>query len=294
MYYMISVLIGCITAIMVAINGKLTAGYGMFTATVIIHIVGTVFSFLLIKIQNSKTRSHGTFPRWFYLGGAIGVFTTVANNFAFGKISMTSIIALGLFGQTLTSICIDHLGLFGMPKYKFRKSNIIGFTFAAAGIVSMLDHIDMTAVIAMLFALGTGTTIVLSRTVNARLAEQIGALRGSFINHLVGLPVTVLILFLFGRKELIHSSASFPTAPWIYIGGMFGVLIVLLCNITAPKIQSFYMTLLTFVGQVFVGILIDILITQNYSAATFRGGILVACGILINLIMERRYTRSIR
>jgi transporter family-2 protein len=46
-------------------------------------------------------------------------------------------LALGLFGQSLASIIIDHFGLFGMKSIRFRKKKIIGLVFVAAGIVLM-------------------------------------------------------------------------------------------------------------------------------------------------------------
>ena len=46
MYQFLSLLTGMVIALMVALNGDLTTFYGMFTAAVIIHIVGTLFAIL--------------------------------------------------------------------------------------------------------------------------------------------------------------------------------------------------------------------------------------------------------
>ncbi|MEG1755278.1 MAG: DMT family transporter [Clostridia bacterium] len=286
MYYIISVIIGCIIAGMIAINGGLSAQYGIYGATVIIHLVGTIFAIAVIKLRRMKLNLSRAIPVWLFSGGVIGVLTTVFNNFAFSKISMTSIVALGLFGQTLTSICIDSFGWFGMQKHRFSSSKLLGIAFAIIGILIMLDNTEIAALTAIILSLTAGVTIVLSRTVNARLSDRLGALQGSFINHLVGLPVTIAILFLFGRAEPIFTDFALSPAAWIYLGGVLGVIIVLLFNIIVPKMQSVYLTLLTFVGQVFTGIIIDIFTKQSYSASTFYGGILVAIGIFINLLLE--------
>ena len=111
---MLSLLTGVVIAVMVAVNGGLSQHYGIFIAAVIIHIVGVLFAFFLCVVLKRKI-SFKKLPLWLYTGGAIGVLTTVFNNFAFGRISMTSIVALGLFGQTVQSIVLDFLAWKSIP-----------------------------------------------------------------------------------------------------------------------------------------------------------------------------------
>lgn len=289
MYDLLSLLAGVVIAVMIAINGGLTAQYGVFGAAVIIHIVGSFFAFILIKIHRQKISFQLSIPWWLYLGGVIGVLTTAFNNFAYGKISLTSIVALGLFGQTVTSLVIDSFGLFGMGKYSFKKSTLIGLAFAFAGIWVMLDSSAGSAVCALTLSFAGGVTVVLSRTVNAGLSERIGAMQGSFVNHIVGLPVTVGAFFLWGESDSIFTGFSLSSNGWIYFGGVLGVLVVLLFNITVPKTPAFRLTLLSFIGQVFAGIALDLITKQGYTGATFSGGLLIATGIAGNILLEQTY-----
>lgn len=286
MYSWISVLIGCIIAGMVAVNGGLSARYGVFRAAVIIHIVGTVFALAAIAVRREKLRLHRAIPPLLFAGGVIGVTTTVCNNFAFGKISMTSIIALGLFAQTLTSVCIDGFGLLGMEKHRLSVSRGIGLAFAAVGIGIMLRGTNPAALAAIALSLLSGVSVVLSRTVNAGLSAHIGALQGSFVNHLVGLPVTVAVFLAFGTGEPAASTPLTAADAWIFFGGVLGVVVVLLLNLTVPKLQSVNLTLLTFVGQVFTGVALDAWTGRSGAAATFYGGLVVALGLLAGLLAE--------
>ena len=77
MYQGLSLLTGIMIAVMVVINGKLTGVYGVFTATVLIHVVGTVFAGVLLKLQKRRINLTRQIPFWCFLGGAIGVLTTV-------------------------------------------------------------------------------------------------------------------------------------------------------------------------------------------------------------------------
>lgn len=288
MYNFLSLLAGVIISFMIAVNGGLTAQYGVFGAAVIIHIVGVLFALLLLKLLPAPSqKTSGKIPWWLYTGGIIGVLTTAFSNFAYGKISITGIIALGLLGQAIASLVIDWLGLFKMTAYPPKKHTLAGLMLAFLGIVVMLNHSFYGTAFPVLISFLSGITIVLSRTVNAGLSEQTGALKGSFINHLTGLPVTLILLFLFGRNEAIFKNFIPSSHAWIYFGGVLGVITVLLFNLTVPKIPSFRLTLLSFTGQIFTGILLDLITQKGFTMATFSGGLLVAAGVGITMAGER-------
>ena len=287
MYQMLVLLIGVMLSIMISINGNLTAAYGLFPAAAIIHIVGSLVAALLCCFQKDKKPLLGHRPVWIYLGGVIGVFTTVFNNLAYGHISMTSIVALGLLGQTITALIFDTFGLLGMKKQPFQKSSLLGLIFSLIGIILMMDNTVTQALIAVIVSLISGATVVLSRTVNFRLAEAIGALRGSLVNHLAGLPITLVLAIgsiFFAKGITVPENAA---QPWIYVGGAFGVVVVVLFNLTVPRIASFQLTLLSFVGQIFTGVLIDVITGCGYLDASFLGGIVIAAGVAIGIMVER-------
>ena len=290
MYNILSVLIGAIIAIMIAINGQLTNFHGIFIAAVIIHIVGSIFAYATLKITRQNIRLTKTIPLWFYLGGALGVITTFCNNLAFGKISLTSIVALVLLGQTIASLFIDSFGLFGMKKYPFQKYSLIGLSLAVAGIIFMLDAPSTSGIIAMILSFIAGITVVLSRTCNAKLAEKIGILQGSLMNHLIGLPFCVVILFLF-EGNIFKNNFTFSSSPWIYFGGVFGVIAVLLFNLLVPKVAALPLTILSFVGQLFTSMILDFILLHTYDSTTFFAGLLIALGIVINTVLDNKYRR---
>ncbi|MGL4736950.1 MAG: DMT family transporter [Cellulosilyticaceae bacterium] len=284
MYYFLSIIVGMVIAIMVAINGELTNFHGMFVAAILIHIVGSLFAYVVMKLRKQPLKLSKQIPLWFYLGGALGVITTFCNNFAFGKISLTSIIAIGLFGQTLTSLLIDSFGFFGMKKYPFQKYTLIGLSLALLGILVMLDRTQLGSLLAIILSFVAGISIVTSRTCNARLADRIGALPGSFINHLVGLPLCILILLCFAPRDATSLLARSSNA-WIYLGGVLGVATVLLFNLLVPKVAALPLTILAFVGQIFTSMIVDLVVLHTYDPATFWGGLLIACGIGINMLL---------
>lgn len=288
MYYILSLLTGILISVMVAFNGGLTEQYGIYSATVIIHIVGLILITAAVLVKREKLFEKRY--EWFlYLGGAIGVLTTIFNNLAFGRISVSAILALGLFGQSIAGLIIDQHGFMGMPKHPFTKRKIIGLTLILAGIASMINNFE---IIAMVVSFAAGVTIVISRTLNAKLADLTSVRTGTFYNYMVGLIIAIPVFLLLGRNEIIMMEFAVSSNWFIYLGGVLGVCVVLISNITVVKISALYLTLLIFIGQVFTGIVIDVVITQEMSSRNLIGGILVALGLCINLFLDNRRTSS--
>lgn len=290
MIQLLVLLTGVSLAVMISANGLLTQAYGVFSAALIVHLVGVGFALALCVLKKERIRFPQV-PLWFYLGGVIGVLTTIFSNYAFSYLSLTSIVALELTGQTVTSLAIDHFGLIGMPKRPFQKTSLPGLAFAVLGILVMLDQSVTAAVLAVAFALGAGITVVLSRTVNARLAESTGALTGSLINHLAGLPLTLLlVLFL----EPFPSCLVMNSAPWMYLGGALGVCVVLMCNLTVTRISAFRLTVLTFVGQIFTSLFLDVMGGIPLSGVSLRGGLIITWGLAVSFVAEAWVLRKNR
>lgn len=287
MFYFLSVFVGMLIAIMITINGELSSYYGVYLSAVIIHIIGTVFAYIMMRFSREKLVYKHRLPLWYYLGGVMGVITTFCNNFAFGKISLTSLIALVLLGQTLTSIAIDTYGWFGMKQYPFQKHKWIGLSFALLGIIMMFDVSSFGGIFAIIFSVLAGVTVILSRTFNANLGEHVGVIRGSFLNHLIGLPLCILLFILFDHQTQL-ASLQISTSVSIYLGGVLGVLSVLMFNILVPKVAAFPLTILSFVGQIFTSMILDIVLLHTTDFKTLFASLIIAFGIGINMILDQK------
>lgn len=132
-----SLFIGALIAIMIMINGVLSNFVGNYLSTVIIHIVGLVAVVLLLIINKSKIKISKEIPLYLYSAGAIGVFTVLFNNLGFAVLGVSVPLALGLLGQSLASIIIDHFGFFGMKVLKFDIKKSVGLLLITLGIIIM-------------------------------------------------------------------------------------------------------------------------------------------------------------
>lgn len=130
-----------------------------------------------------------------------------------------------------------------------------------------------------------GVTIVVSRILNANLAKELGELQSTFYNFLTGLIFSIIIL-LFCNETF--NANEFNLIPfYAYIGGFIGIVSITLSNKIAPKISAFYMTLLIFIGQLLIGIIIDNFIFNEFSLGKILGGILVVIGLSYNLMLDK-------
>lgn len=288
MYYLLSLLIGVLVAVMITANGGLTTLYGVYAATVVIHIVGLLVIGLIVALRREKPFQKRQ-PWYLYIGGVLGVVTTACVNYGFGKISVSAILAIGLFGQSVAGVAVDHFGLMGMRRHPFRLRQLPGLLLTAGGIACMMSgSFSIWPVAAVFFS---GLLLVVSRAYNARLANETSVYVSTFFNYVCGLAAAIPVFLLLGRGEPVWAGLAESGAWWLYLGGAIGVVTVWLSNVVVVKIPQLYITLLMFVGQVSMGLVLDALLTGALSLPNLIGGLLVALGLVCNLLLERRASR---
>lgn len=289
MYYFLAAFAALLIAVMVSINGGLTAWYGVHLSCLIVHLCGLSAVSFAALMRREKLFSVKGIPLILFCGGAIGYFTTLFNVMAVGRISVTAILALSLLGQALTSLVIDQFGFFGMPVRKMNPSKLAGLAITIAGVVFLLWGDSLTAVVPAFVSLLTGATVVTSRQVNSQLSARTSVLTSTWYNYSVGLVTSLAALGIaaLAGADLRLASGLSPSI-WIYLGGPIGAVIVLLSNICVRRMSSLVMTLVMFAGQVFGGVAIDAVTTGEFSVRTLGGGIFAFCGLVLNVWVDVR------
>jgi bacterial/archaeal transporter family-2 protein len=137
MYNLLSLLIGAIIAIMVAVNGELSGSLGNYFSLIIIHLLGFLTILGIMLFKKIKISFRNGLPLYLYSAGAISVFTVMFNNLSYSALGVSLPVALGLLGQILTSLAFDHYGILGMPRIRFKKKKIVGLLIIVIGISIM-------------------------------------------------------------------------------------------------------------------------------------------------------------
>ena len=278
MYIIFALFTGGLISSLVVFNGQLAQSTGLFLSAVIIHFVGVALSLVFMVLGIMKFRWKKGLPLWMYLGGVIGVAATFLNNYAFNYISVTNIVALGLLAQMVFSLVIDQLGLFGMQKRPIPFLAAGGVALAFVGIYVMLDFSQLDAILSIICSFAAGMSLVMVRTVNARLGQQIGQLESAFVHHLVGGIFSTILLLLFAANQI--SSATLPKSLFPYLGGVFGLFVILLFNLVVPHLSSFLVTILSFLGQIAGSLALDYILGSPWNKSVLIGSALLAVGIV--------------
>ena len=291
MHYAVAGSAALIIAVMLAINGELTAVCGETLTTLLIHLVGlgVCSAAALIKRENPFRAARGV-PFAIMLGGVINYFTTFFNTLAVGRISVTAILALSLLGQAATSLVIDRLGLFGMEKRQLGALELAGLAVTALGIALLLGGTGGGApALPVAVSVLSGTACVCTRQVTAQLSERTSLLTGTWFSYFTGSIVAVAALgtaALAGAELRLELSLSAPA--WAYLGGVLGAVAVYLQSICVKRMSSVAMTLVMFAGQVFGGAAIDAAFYGEFSGETLTGGALAFAGLVLNALAARK------
>ncbi len=140
MNFIISILIGAMVSLMSMFNGTLSNTYGNYTSSIIIHVVGLLLVITIMLIKKAKVSIKKNIPIYLFSAGAVGVFTVVFTNISFVKLGALLTMAIGLLGQSLISIIVDHFGILGMKENKFKQKKLIGLSIIIMGIFVMISY----------------------------------------------------------------------------------------------------------------------------------------------------------
>jgi transporter family-2 protein len=100
--------------------------------------VGTVCLALYVittRIPLPPVAGLGAAPWWIWSGGALGAFFVASTIFLVPKLGATTMLALVLAGQMLTSLLLDHFGAFAFPVHPISLPRVLGVFMVAAGVV---------------------------------------------------------------------------------------------------------------------------------------------------------------
>lgn len=292
MYILAAVFIGMATSFTVLANGRLSDALNPYRASVIIHLVGLLVQSAAMVARKADMRLRRGLPLPYYLGGALGVVTVTFSMYAFSHLGVAAVVALNLLGMTVSSVLVDQFGWFGMPRHPLSVFKLISLLVITAGVLVLLLPLDLTAVTAILLALLTGITVVVSRTLNARMLHFHTLHISTLFNYITGL-ITSFILLVILTPEAVLAPFALQSDWMMYTGGAVGVVMVSLTTIVVVRMPAYDVTVLMFLGQYFFGMVLDALSGRKPTLQAVLGGAIVLGGLLINYIDKRKRIGSV-
>lgn len=255
-----------------AINNRLRAAVASpWVMATISFLVGTVCLVLLTWATVGTITFDATIlvtqPWWLWIGGLVGVVgmtTTVLLLPIIGALYST---ALNLTAQVITTLVIDHFGLFGVAIYAANPWRLGGALIVlAAALLAVVAgrakpqlHHTPPSAIWYLVGLGVGICFGIQVAVNGQLTGVLGsAIHAGFISFTVG-ALALLALLVITRPSLrITVPAGEQKNPWwMWLGGVLGALYVTGVAFLSPLIGSAATVIVTQTGIIAGSLLVD-------------------------------------
>ena len=77
-----------------------------------------------------------------------------------------------------------------------------------------------------------------------------------------------------------------------YLGNAIGAMIVSLTSVIVVRLSSYHVTVLTFLGQYFFGLILDALLGRMPTVQAVLGGMVVLAGLTVNALEKPKANKS--
>lgn len=137
LFYLLVFICGGFLAIQGPMNANLTKHFGRHpistvSLTFAIGSVGLLIVCLIMQVPMPSFASETT-TWWHWTGGILGASYVATISIAAPRIGIATTMAYVLLGQVLTSICLDHFGLFGVATHATTWPRLLGVLLVFSG-----------------------------------------------------------------------------------------------------------------------------------------------------------------
>lgn len=297
-----AVLIGVMTAVQARINGVLGVRIDDgIVAGLISFAVGTVLLVVIVAAlpsgrsgmrrlwQGVRTRG---IPAWMLLGGACGSLTVSTQGLTAGVLGVALFTVGVVAGQTLHGLLLDRIGFGPSGVVAVTMGRVAGGVLALIAVgISLGGDVLASAPLWMLvlpFAAGIG--IAWQQAANGRLSQRVGSpVIATMTSFIVG---TLVLVVAAGASVLVEGApAPLPTEPWLYTGGVLGVIYIFLGAFLVAHTGVLLLGLGSVLGQLVTAVIIDIIWPTDVGPAAWQVVAMVAvavASVLVALIRPRR------
>ncbi|ALS01349.1 hypothetical protein ATZ33_08205 [Enterococcus silesiacus] len=274
LFISLGILTGCFFSIQASINSTLSRHtktplnaslIAFFVGSIILLFVTIIFDFAQLKSID------WSYPAYTYVGGAVsGVIYNVANIILFRKIGATNTTFLTVTSQIISGAIFDSLGFLELPVVQISLKRIVGISIMLLAVFILQksnkknllknEKIENVTPLWLLIALIAGMFPPLQAIFNGQLRNATHSpIVATLISFLVGLIILFVVVLLVQKK------IDFPTKDslgeklpvWIYLGGVFGVIIVGGTILVIGELGSVLTSSLFLFGQIIMSSLID-------------------------------------
>jgi bacterial/archaeal transporter family-2 protein len=198
-------------------------------------------------------------PRWTLTAGLGGALIVVAGTLAVDTIGVAIFSVAFFAGQITFGTLVDHLGV--APGGRRRVTTArrqAALVAVAAVIISQIGRpVGEFAPALVALVVAAGAALAFQSAFNGRIAAATGdAVAATAVNVTVGiiaLAAIVAAVSAAGHVDTPH----WPAEPWLYLGGVLGVTVVLSLAIATPALGVLWATLVMLAAQLVTAFAVD-------------------------------------
>lgn len=305
--------IGTLVAVQSRLNGELGHRLGDGIAAALISFISGLLVLLLgcaliPRVRQAvarvwrtiriPSRGPGMLRWWQCLGGLSGAFLVATQSITVAIIGVAVFTVAGVAGQAASSLVVDRFGFGPAGPQPFTPLRVVGAAVALLAVVlAVSDRLNHPSglLLAVLPALG-GVFSAVQQAINGRVAraaapDAYGAVAAGTINFLVG--TSALVVVFIADLAVRGTPNSLPTEPWLYFGGMCGVIFISAAAAVVRVVGVFVLGLGTIAGQLLASLAIDLFLPASDADVTLpvvAGTVLALIAVLVASLPNLRKT----
>ena len=303
----VAFLAGAVVAVQGRINGQLgeVTDDGVLAAVVNFSVGLVALATFVLARPTTRSALRGlpgqlrsaAIPGWAMLGGLAGASFVAAQSITVSALGVALFTVATVAGQTGMSLAVDRWGLGPtgiLPVSALRVLAAILATVAvavaASGRQSAAADGARTFVVLALLA---GAAVAFQAAFNGRISVATGQPTvAALVNFCVGLTALVAVLAIerAGRSDVEGALPSFTQQPWLYSGGLMGLIFVVSAAWSVRALGVLLFSLLVIAGSLVGAVVVDIVAPTSGVSFTWElvAGVLLTFAAVALASVRRR------
>lgn len=281
---------GVLGAIQPKINAVLAERLGSALLASFVNFVAAFAGVLVVLALRPRTRRtllrvrDWPVPRWTLTAGLGGVAVVLAGAITVETIGVAVFSVAFFAGQITFGLLVDRLGLGSGGVRPIVPARVQGALLAvAAVVVSQVGRpVGELAPLLVAFVVLAGAASAFQSAFNGRIAVAVAdPFAPTALNVAIGLSALVAIVAIRGGTGALES-LRWPSEPWLYVGGLLGVTIVVSLAIASGALGVLRATLSMLAAQLVAAFVVDWLVQdQRPTAGVAAGAALIVVAVVL-------------
>lgn len=278
---------GAVLAVQVRLNGALGGALDDgLAAAAVSFAVGLVIATLIVVLSRRARESLRGVPaqlrsrelRWWELAGGLAGVVFIFAQGAVGALIGAALFTVGVIaGQSISALFVDRLGLGPTGVIPITVARVLAAVLGlVAGVVAVAGNANIAAdawLIVLPFV--AGLLVSWQQAANGKVAQVGGEPMGiTWLNFAIGAVVLIPILAV--SLAVRGSALTWPSEPWMYVGGAAGVVVVALSAIFVAWTGVLVFGLASISGQLAASVILDLI---------FPTAVAVDAGLVVGVLL---------